>query len=78
MMAKKTSVRMYVKAISILERADHDWAEGMSDPLIGEVLQKAKSDFLYEMYKAERESVGQDETDSDAKQGKKRNQIAQE
>ena len=78
MMAKKTSVRMYVKAISILERADHDWAEGMSDPLIGEVLQKAKSDFLYEMYKAERENVGEDETDSDARHGKKKNQMAQE
>jgi len=69
---------MYVKAISILERADHDWPEGASDSLIGEVLQKAKADFLYEMYKAERENVGEEEAGSDARHGKKKNQMSQE
>ena len=78
MMPKKSSVRMYVKAVAILERAEQDWPQGMSDPLIGEVLQKAKTDFLYEMYKAERESVGEDETEPDARHNRKKNQAGQE
>jgi hypothetical protein len=57
-MPKKSSVRRFVKAISILERAERDWPEGASDPLIGEALQKAKEGLLYQMYRAERENVG--------------------
>ena len=78
MMPKKSLVRMYVKAISILERAEHDWSEGVSDPLIREVLQKAKADFLYEMFKAEKGNIGEDETELVAKHGKKKNQLGQE
>lgn len=78
MMPKKNLVRMYVKAISILEEVEGDWPKGASDPLIREVLQKAKTEFLFEMYKAERENVGEDETELDAKQGKKKNQMGQE
>ena len=77
-MPKKTSVRMYVKAISILERAEHDWPEGTSDSLIGEVLRKAKTDFLYEMYRAEREISGQGGTEPVSRHSKKKNQLTQE